>query len=110
MALQLMGLGARLVADDQTLIWDQHGWPHAKAPQPLFGLIEARGIGLLQADALAQTRLHLVVDLDNVEAERMPPDRTYTLCGVDLPLLHKIESLHFAASLRQYLLSGKAYR
>jgi HPr kinase/phosphorylase len=108
LALQLMGLGAELVADDRTEIALRDGWPWATAPASIQGLIEARGIGILQAPHIAAARLHLVVDMDVLETERLPHNRATAVLGQPLPLLHKVESAYFAAALRQYLLAGKA--
>jgi len=110
LALNLVAFGAMLVADDQVLISCPEGWPVARAPRSLAGVIEARGIGLLQADHCRAARLHLVVDMDVTETDRLPEDRTTVIAGHALPLLHKIESAHFAAALRQYVLGGKALR
>jgi HPr kinase/phosphorylase len=108
LALQLIALGASLVADDQTDITDRDGWPVATAPAALRGRIEARGVGILAADPVQAARVVLVVDLDRAERERLPPDRKYRLCGHDLPLLHGSEYLHFPAAILQFLRGGKA--
>ena len=54
LALRLMALGARLVADDGVALTVQAGALIARAPAPIAGLIEARGAGILHAEALAQ--------------------------------------------------------
>lgn len=106
LALQLMAFGATLVSDDQTLIHAENGWPIATAPATLRGMIEARGIGLLAATC-EPARIILVVDLDQIESERMPPARTIALPGREIPLLHLIESPYFAAGILQYLKQGR---
>lgn len=108
LALALLAIGADLVADDRTDIAVREGWPVASPPAALEGLIEVRGLGLLRADAKAPARLVVVIDLDQTETARLPEPKTITLGGQSLPLLHKIESAHFAAALRQYVLCGKA--
>ena len=40
LALRLMALGARLVADDRTRITAREGWPWLLAPERLDGVIE----------------------------------------------------------------------
>lgn len=109
LALQLMAYGAALVADDRTHVTVQDGWPVASAPPALSGRIEARGIGILSAAPAPATRIVLVVDLDRVETGRLPPDRTYSLCGLDMPLLHKSECLHFTPAILHYLKGGKVF-
>lgn len=106
LALQLMAMGARLVADDRVELSVADGTVHAEAPQSLPQLIEARGIGLLNADICATAQLHTVVDMNEIETERIPERRHTDLLGVRLPLLHKVESPYFAAAMRQYVLFG----
>jgi HPr kinase/phosphorylase len=107
LALQLMALGARLVADDQTFITTVDGELVGSAPPTIRGLIEARGIGVLNAQPLARTVLKLVVDMDHTETERLPPLRHYRLAEMDLPCLHKIDAAYFPAAILQYLTAGR---
>ena len=107
LALSLMALGAVLVSDDQTELFTGEGQLFARAAPNLRGKIEARGIGVLAAQAQAQTRLCVVVDMDRAERERIPPDRHIRLVEVKLPLLHKVESAAFPAAILQYLKGGK---
>ena len=105
LALQMMALGATLVADDRTCVSEGPGGLTASAPAAIRGMIEARGLGLLAAEA-APGRIVVVVDLARTETERLPPARSTTVAGRPLPLLHKIEGPHFAAALLQYLRCG----
>ena len=82
----------------------------ASAPSRLFGLIEARGVGILQAHALPKATIQLAVDMATPETERVPPDRRKKVLECSLPLLHKVESPHFAAAIRQYLKGDRAIR
>lgn len=82
---------AQLVADDQSLITREGDALYASAPPVLSGLLELRGLGLLQVTPLARVRLHLVIDLvprDHVP--RIPDSAGISLCGLPLPCL----SLH----------------
>lgn len=108
LALQLMAFGCDLVSDDRTAIAREGTRLVAAAPARIRGLIEARGVGILAADAVAAVRLALVVDLDAEETDRLPPLRRRRILGVDLPLLHRIESAHFPAAIVQYLKAGRA--
>jgi HPr kinase/phosphorylase len=64
---------ARLVGDDRVHVW-QHGDDLMVRPAPaLAGLIEIRGLGIRRCDYAAEARIGLVVDLDAVDAERLPP-------------------------------------
>jgi HPr kinase/phosphorylase len=108
LALELMGLGAALVADDAVLISaDPAGGLRMTAPERLRGLVEARGVGILRAQALDEATVALVVDLGRLETERLPPDRRTRLLEVEVPLLHKVESRCFPAAIRQYLACGR---
>jgi HPr kinase/phosphorylase len=103
-----MAYGCKLVSDDRTAIATRGGIVVAAAPAAIRGQIEARGVGLLNATALPAARVTLVVDLDEVEGQRLPPFRTYTLLGVELPLLHSVESPHFPAAILQYVKEGRS--
>lgn len=103
LALQLMALGAVLVADDRTIIDAEL---HATCPETIRGMIEARGVGILNAP-WCEANVALVVDLDTTEADRLPPIRHTLLLGRDVPLLHKVESVHFPAAIVHYLRYGR---
>ncbi|MDZ4312053.1 MAG: HPr kinase/phosphatase C-terminal domain-containing protein [Cypionkella sp.] len=103
LALQLIGYGASLIADDQTRITLQDQQLIASCPPQLSGMIEARGIGLLHSPARAQATITLVVDLDQTETHRLPPKRITSLLGVQLPLVLGAQSNHFPASVLCYL-------
>lgn len=107
LGLQLLGLGAALVADDRTRLWRVGAQVMADAPDTIRGRIEARGVGILNAPACGPQAVALIVDLDRVEEVRLPPMRQAALLGVTLPLLHKIETAYFPAAIRLYLLHGR---
>lgn len=108
LALQLMALGAALVADDRTEVQRSGAGLVARCPATLSGLIEARGVGLLRADPLDHAVLDLAVDLGQRETDRLPPERGLDILGVTLPLVHGQETSHFPAAILQYLKSGRA--
>ncbi|MCA0872736.1 HPr kinase/phosphatase C-terminal domain-containing protein [Seohaeicola saemankumensis] len=107
MALALMAHGAQLVADDRTVVTRQGDDLIAAAPPAIAGLIEARGIGILNADTIGATPLYAVLDLDQTETERLPGHRETTLLGQSVPLLLRVETPHFAAAVLQYLKAGR---
>jgi len=107
LALDLMALGARLVADDRTTIAPGPDAPIATCPPAIRGRIEARGIGILSADPAPPTPVALVVDLGLPEPDRLPPWRTRTIAGHDVALLHNPGSGPFAAAIVQYLRCGR---
>jgi HPr kinase/phosphorylase len=86
------GLGAallrgKLVADDQTLIERRGDGLFASSPQPIAGLLEIRGQGIIAVDHLREVRLALVVRLmPAVDIERMPETETSftSIAGIEL--------------------------
>ncbi|OIQ38792.1 MAG: serine kinase [Roseobacter sp. MedPE-SWde] len=106
LALQLMAYGADLVADDQVQIWQQGATVWAGPPAALSGLIEARNFGILTAAFVKDTAICAIVDLDEVEAERLPPLRYESILGQKIPAFRRVEGPHFAAALIQFLKSG----
>lgn len=107
LALELMALGARLVADDRVIL---RAAPHgivADAPDTIRGMIEARGLGLLRAEPAGPVVLSHVLDLDRSEPNRLPEFREILLLGHSVPLLFRPDTPHLAASLIQLLKAGR---
>ncbi len=107
LALELMALGAMLVADDRVRLWREGDGILVAAPEAIAGRIEARFVGILNAKIMAQAPLALVVDLDQHEGDRLPPRRSKKVLGISLPLLHNVETRHFPAAILQYLKVGR---
>ncbi len=107
LALELMAMGACLVADDRVILTRDGTAIVASAPAPISGLIEARGIGLLNARPCGPVPVVCVVDLDQVESARMPLPRQTILLGQSVALLFKVEIPHFPVALMQYLKEGR---
>lgn len=107
LALQLMALGAGLVADDRTCLWKDGDTIWADAPETIRGRIEARFVGILDAQAVGPARAALWVDLDQEETQRLPDKKTVTVLGVSRPLLHNVQAQHFPAAILHYLKAGR---
>ena len=107
LALELMALGARLVADDRTVVDLRGGMLIATCPAPLRGMIEARGLGLLHAPAIENAQLSLCVDLSVMETVRLPERRSVTYLEHSVDLVHGQAGRHFPAALLQYVLHGR---
>lgn len=107
LAMSMMGLGATLIADDRVNLSVVHGRVMASAPATIAGLIEVRGIGILKANTNRDSPIELVIDLDHIELDRLPPFRHITVMGHSVPLLYKVETLHFPAAVMQYLAYGR---
>ena len=103
LALQLIAWGADLVADDQTAISLSANTILARCPPALKGLIEARGVGILNVRSVAEAHVVLVADLSQPETERLPPRRLVTLLGIEVDLVLGQGNPHFPASVMCYL-------
>jgi len=108
LGLELMALGCRLVADDRVFLTRDVDLVIASCPETIQGLIEARGIGILRAEPTGPKPVALVVDLDQIEAARLPPHRKITQLGCDLPLISRITGAHFAPAILQLLKAGRS--
>lgn len=109
LSLSLMAVGAVLVADDRTWLRRQGDLVMADAPDALRGRIEARGVGILAAEACGPVPLVLVTDLGREEDHRLPPERHTEVLGLSLPLVLGPCTPHLAAVLKQYVLGGRAF-
>ncbi len=103
LALEMMARGATLVADDRVILSLSGADVMLTCPDPLCGMIEARGVGLLHARHRSPVALALVVDMDQTEIDRLPPHRTITYLSQTFPLLHNVDTRHFPAAVLQYL-------
>lgn len=108
LGLELMAWGCALVADDRTELRAGHERLLARCPPAIEGLIEARGIGLLRAEAVEEAVVALVLDLGREEAERLPLWREDTILGVRVPVLWRPLNGPLAAAILQYLKGGRA--
>ena len=110
LALQFMALGCDLVADDRVILSVAHDSLIASCPQAITGLIEARGVGILNAVSAPAARVHIVVDLDKVEQDRLPQRRFITRLGQQIPLIHRVDGVHFVPAILQLLKAGWSTR
>ena len=106
-ALSMIALGAVLVADDQTILTSHEGKLIASCPSPLRGMIEARGLGLLNAPTVDQAEVTLCADLDHEEIERLPPLRYVTFLRHRVDLVYRVMNGHFPAALLHYMQHGR---
>lgn len=107
LALELMAVGAQLVADDRTDLRRDGDAVVASCPGPLAGRIEARGLGILTAEHSSPVSLSAIVDLGQHEPQRLPEQHSYELLGLALPLVLGPYRSHLYAALRQFLLCGR---
>ena len=85
LAINLLALGSKLVADDQCeLVRINNGFSISK-PFSLPKRIEIRGVGLVSVPMVKETSLDWVVNMDEVEKERMPTPRFTEIGGFRVP-------------------------
>lgn len=109
LALELLALGMVLVADDKVILNASDPQLHASAPDRLRGMIEARHVGLLNAQTQGRAAVSLVVDLDKNEPDRLPPKRKVTYLGLERPLIYGRGQAHLSYAILQWLKSGRRY-
>ncbi|MBL8553510.1 MAG: HPr kinase/phosphorylase [Phenylobacterium sp.] len=85
LALRALDHGFRLVADDRVLLWTDDGRLWGRAPDPLAGLIEIRGQGIVAVAPVGFCEIALKVRLGT--PERMPDAATEAILGLAVPLL-----------------------
>lgn len=95
---QLIQQGAKLVADDQVLLFHEMGQLMARAPEALQGKLELYGIGVLDVPYVLRAPVQL--ELRCVDAiERMPEEGASQYGGVKIPLL-EVDPTHYATAAK----------
>lgn len=82
-ALMLIDAGGQLVADDRTILYIRKDALWAKAPDSIKGLLEIRGVGIVQFPA-RNARVRMAVRLGGEDA-RLPKPRLYRQLGCEVP-------------------------
>jgi serine kinase of HPr protein (carbohydrate metabolism regulator) len=87
--LRALDCGFRLVADDRTLAWTSGGRLFGRAPDTLKGLLELRGVGVVDEPALPMAEICCEVrcESSSVEVERLPDAAFEEIGGVKLPVI-----------------------
>ena len=80
-ALRLIAAGAKLIADDQTVLFVERGRILADAPANLAGGMEIRGVGIVRVEKAPAAPLILAVRLVDGAVPRMPEPDFYALPG-----------------------------
>ncbi|WP_150290734.1 HPr kinase/phosphorylase [Sphingobium estronivorans] len=87
LALRLIDRGAMLVSDDYTRVHAIEGRLFARAPDRIVGMMEVRGLGLIDMPHADNAPVALAVDLSNT-VERMPPETAVrAIAGIDVPVV-----------------------
>jgi len=85
LALRALDLGFCLAADDRVQLWTCDGAVFGRAPDPLQGLLEVRGLQVVRVPALPFAQVALVARCG--AAERIPDPQFADILGVSLPLI-----------------------
>src|SRR4051812_39369669 len=76
LALRLIDDGARLVSDDRTILFIAKGVLRARAPASIKGLLEVRGLGIIQLPVRTNVTIALAVTVGR-EDKRLPAPAIY---------------------------------
>ena len=87
LAINLLALGSKLVADDQCKLVKKNNSFCIFKPASLPNSIEIRGIGLVSVPMVVETSLDWVVNMDEAEKERMPDLRVTEIDGYKIPTI-----------------------
>ena len=85
LAINLLALGSKLVADDQCELVKKNNRFSVSKPASLPNSIEIRGVGLVSVPMVIETSLDWVVNMDEAEKERMPDLRFTEIDGYKIP-------------------------
>ena len=107
LALQMIGLGASLVADDQVEVTRIGQTLVAGAPPALAGLIEARGVGLLRTETVTGVPLCLAVDLGQPAPPRLPERHGIMVLDTRIDLVKAPLNAHLPAALLLHMRGGR---
>lgn len=77
LALRLIAAGAVLVGDDRIELFAEHGRLLARAPIALAGLLEIRGVGILEMECRRSAPIALVCALTHASVPRLPESERY---------------------------------
>ena len=85
LAIRALDAGFRLVADDRVVLWASGGRLYGRAPDPLKGLIEMRGVDVVAVEPLPFAAVAMIARL--ASPERMPEQHTEKVLGISVPTL-----------------------
>lgn len=98
LALRLIDRGAALIADDQVALRVDEGVLVAQSPPAIRGMMEVRGVGIVDTPAIDEVGVALIVDLDAVP-DRLPDPCRRDICGVEVPLI-ALNGLEASAAIK----------
>lgn len=99
LALDLIAKGATLICDDRVAVRAQEGRLWARGIDTLAGLIEARGMGLLNVPFEREHAIDVVIDMQPDTVLRLPKEQFTLLRGVYVKKINYTDTTAFAAAL-----------
>ena len=99
LALRLIDRGAMLISDDYTIVRSSGGQLEASAPATIAGMMEVRGVGVVDLPSIKGARLALIIDLSQ-DIDRMPGDpEEWLVAGTPLPVV-KVSPFEASAPIK----------
>ena len=105
LAVELVALGAALVADDRVLLHAKDEGVLMSSPPGISGRIEAHGMGILRTRSV-EAWLTTAVDLDAKAHGRLPTPREKVIAGRPIRLIERVETPAFASMLYVMMTGG----
>jgi HPr kinase/phosphorylase len=106
LALRMMDHNSQLVADDWVDLTLENGVLIARAPVSLRGLLEVRGVGIIEVPYGTSIQVQGMIDLvDSNEIQRLPDDQTVRLLGVEIPS-YQLDPWRMSATAKVQLVRG----
>ncbi|MDH5187872.1 MAG: HPr kinase/phosphatase C-terminal domain-containing protein [Rhodospirillaceae bacterium] len=88
LGLRLIDGGGALVADDYTKLELIDGTIIVSPPEPISGMMEIRGVGVVQMGTIGTAPLVIIVNLVRHELiERLPEHHTEKIMGINIPVI-----------------------
>lgn len=89
LAIRLIHDGAQIIADDQTILYAEHGRLMAQSPPEIAGKMEIRGVGIIKMGPPAVAPVAIVIDMVEIhDVPRIPDFEPIELVGHSVPRIH----------------------
>ena len=87
LCLRMIEAGAAFISDDQTVLENKKGKLTARCPASIKGLLEIRGIGIVEMPFIDETEISLKLSLKSLDQiDRMPEKQTEFIEGIEIPV------------------------